>query len=57
MTVQLSDVVVRQEAKGLDSEIRVNAAALEFDEASDIQWQEFQVRLLQSFFLLRFRIN
>lgn len=43
LVVQLDDVIVCQEAKALDSDIRVKSAALSFDEATDIQWQEFQV--------------
>lgn len=46
LVVQLEGVVVSQEAKALDSDIHVKAVSLGFDEAAEIQWQEFQVSCL-----------
>lgn len=45
LVVQLEDVSVCQEARGLDSDIRVKAGTLSFDESTEVQWQEFQVFL------------
>ncbi|CAL8071674.1 unnamed protein product [Orchesella dallaii] len=46
LVVQLSDIIVCQEAVALDSDIRVTAASLGLDEVTEIQWQEFQRKFI-----------